>query len=111
MTNFSNILIKALNFILGGMVVLLGLRFLFKIVAANPNTPLVYWIYQASDVLITPFRGMFPNYLIGGGSIFETVTPITLIAYIILVFLLETLVETITKTTTEPHEHLIRHWH
>ncbi len=37
---------------------LIGLRFLFKLIAANPNTPFTRMIYNLSALFVAPFNGI-----------------------------------------------------
>lgn len=53
--------------LIGGMVSLffglilsiVALRFLFRLLGANPSNSIVSWIYEASQPLVAPFFGIF----------------------------------------------------
>jgi uncharacterized protein YggT (Ycf19 family) len=54
-----------INFFLTIAEIFLGLRFIFRFFAANPNNGFVNWIYNSSDTLMEPFRGIFPPVTFG----------------------------------------------
>lgn len=54
-----------INFFLGLVEIFLGLRFVLRFFAANPNNGFVQWIYESSNVLMQPFRGIFSTTVIG----------------------------------------------
>lgn len=49
------------NYILGIIEALLLLRFLFKLAGANSGAGIVKFIYQLTDILMAPFRFIFPT--------------------------------------------------
>ena len=44
--------------LLGILEGLLGLRFLLKLIAANPGSPIAAFIYAITGLFLTPFRGL-----------------------------------------------------
>jgi hypothetical protein len=53
-------MIASILYLLGGLVeVLVGLRFIFRLVGANPTSPIVHWIYFWSTPFVAPFAGIF----------------------------------------------------
>jgi hypothetical protein len=45
---------------IGGFIeVLVGLRFIFRLLGANPASGFVQWIYDWSTPFVTPFAGIF----------------------------------------------------
>lgn len=75
------LLITLLNIAFGIMTFLLGLRVVLKLFGANPATPIVSWVYAASESLLVPFRGIFPATEIIPGSMFDIPAFIALLAY------------------------------
>lgn len=63
-TPFS-ILYVLLDVIIG----LLGLRFAFAMLGANPANPVVRFIYDATQPLIEPFRDAFQTTLLRGATL------------------------------------------
>lgn len=62
----SDLLKGLVNLILGVAVALLGLRFILRLFSANSTNEFVGWIYNSSDIVLGPFRGIFPNANIEG---------------------------------------------
>ena len=61
---------------LGGFIeALVGLRFLFRLLGANPDSGFVTWIYSWSTPIVTPFAGIFGQdaTLTGQGVVTESV--------------------------------------
>lgn len=48
-----------LYILIGFIEGIIGLRFLFRLLGANPTNPLVSWIYDWSTPLVSPFAGIF----------------------------------------------------
>jgi hypothetical protein len=68
---------------------LIGLRFIFRLVGANPLSPFVNWIYDWSTPFVTPFAGIFGQTAVITGqgvvvaSVFDWTALIALAAYAI----------------------------
>lgn len=53
-------MIGALVYIVGAIIEgIIGLRFIFKLLGANPNSDFVSWIYSWSSPFVAPFKGIF----------------------------------------------------
>ncbi len=69
--------------ILGLLEILLGLRFVLKLIAANPHSGFAVFIYGITGVFVAPF-----NFLVGtprsGGTILEVTTLIGMAVYALL---------------------------
>jgi len=72
-------------YILGVIETLLAFRFVFKLLAANPGSPFVRGIYNASSSLIAPFRGIFPTPVVEG-SVFEWTTLVAVVVYAVVAY-------------------------
>lgn len=81
MREFYTFFVKFTYLVLGIIQSLLGLRFIFRIFAANSTAPFVDWLYATTDVLISPFRGIFVNPVAEGRFVFDITTLITMIMY------------------------------
>ncbi|HLZ60373.1 MAG TPA: YggT family protein [Ktedonosporobacter sp.] len=68
-------------FVLGVLEVILLLRFVFRLLAANQGSSFVQFLYNLSSVFVAPFIGIFGNPSPGGGSVFETTTLIAMLVY------------------------------
>lgn len=69
------------------VAILLGLRFAFRLLAANTAHWLTSALYAVTDPLVLPFRGLFPNVVIGGGVV-EWNAIVALVAYSVIAILL-----------------------
>ncbi len=73
--------------ITGFIELLIALRFVFRLVGANPTANFVHWIYQWSTPLVAPFAGIFgQNATITGPgavipSVFDWTALIALVVY------------------------------
>lgn len=108
-----NLLVYIINLGLGVVTFFLGFKILFELFNANPNTPFVAWIYNVSSGMMAPFSGIFPNLNLGGGSTFDIVALLTLIAYAVIAQILTAIVDSVTtgaiteEVETTRHRHLI----
>ncbi len=96
----ASLMINLINLIVGIVEAFIGLRIVLKLVAANPQTPFVQWIYETSRGLIWPFAGMFPSPTLEGGSIIEFNALIALLVYAFIGYLLMELVSYINYYST-----------
>lgn len=80
-----------LNFIVGLIQLSLGLRFIFKLLAANSNQLIVSWLYALTTPLVDPFRGMF-GLLPSTSGLVEWSTLVAMIAYAVVSYIVIELV-------------------
>ena len=67
---------------------LLLIRFVLKLLAANPHSPFASWIYSFTDFFMAPFRNLLPS--IGNEqSVLETSVLIAILVYALLGWALE----------------------
>jgi hypothetical protein len=93
------ILRDLLAFVMGIVEILLALRFLLKLFAANPQANFVNWIYETTQPLLQPFLLAFPAPSIKGGFILEFTTLFAIFAYAFAGYILEQLLELIDRQT------------
>lgn len=60
-----------INFFVGIAELFLGFRVVLRLFAANSDVAFVRWIYESSDVLLDPFRGIFPTREIANNSVVD----------------------------------------
>jgi hypothetical protein len=72
-------------YILGVIEVLLGLRFLFKLLGANAGSGFVSFIYSLTSIFVLPFIGIFRT-VASTGAVFEPATVIAMIMYGIIAY-------------------------
>ena len=79
----------------------LAIRFLLKIFGASASNGFVNWIYEMSDVLLSPFRGIFPVKVFESTYILEFSTLFAMLMYavagIALAYLLQVMVVPVKK--------------
>ncbi len=63
--------------------VLLGLRFMLKLIAANPDSGFAVFIYGVTGVFVAPFTGLIGTPT-SGGTILEATTLIAMAVYALL---------------------------
>jgi uncharacterized protein YggT (Ycf19 family) len=72
---------RIIYFILTIIIILLLLRFLFRLLEADPAAGFVYFLYQVTEPLAAPFLGIFAQPGVGEAGIFETGTIIAMLVY------------------------------
>ena len=72
-----------ISLIVGIAEAILTFRFLLRLLGANPATPFVHWLYDVSELVLAPFRGIFPSPFIQPGYVFEFATLFAIMAYAI----------------------------
>jgi hypothetical protein len=102
--NLRNIIVWLLDLVMAVLAFFLGLRIVFKLFDANPGTPFVNWIYRASDNLVFPFSGIFPNLNLGTGA-FDVVAVIALLAYLVVLYLVIAVVDTAFRAVSDRYLH------
>lgn len=68
------------------IAILLGLRFIFELLGANPRG-IVQLVYNLSAIFVAPFRGIFPAPTTAG-AYFDTAALLAIAIYYLLAFLI-----------------------
>lgn len=76
--------------VLYAVEVVIALQILLKFMGANPDSPIVVWVFGLSSILLAPFAGLMDAISIGGRS-FELVSVFAMGAYAMLAVALERL--------------------
>lgn len=82
--------------IYGFMVIaetLLAFRFALLLLGASPDAAFTEWIYNSSDVVLAPFRGIFPAREISEVSILDFSTLFAMIVYLLISYWLSNLIK------------------
>ncbi|MBI4079343.1 MAG: YggT family protein [Candidatus Levybacteria bacterium] len=107
MTGIYTFILRLTDVVFSVIALMLTLRVILRLLAANPQTPFVTWVYSASDGLISPFRGMFPNLALSNTAFFDIVAVVSLVVYAVLFYLLRSLVDAaLSAETTDRRTHL-----
>jgi uncharacterized protein YggT (Ycf19 family) len=77
----TRLVLGLINFFLALAEILLGLRIILRFFAANPNNHFVSWVYNSSDVLLQPFRGIFPTAVIGRDHVIDFSAIFAMVVY------------------------------
>ncbi len=101
----SYIIVRMVDVFVGLVMVVLGFRVLFRLFDANPNAGFVSWIYDTSDVLMAPFRGIFPPATIEPGNVLDVSAIFAIIVYAVLGYLLTSF---LASVTTGPDDRPVR---
>lgn len=78
---------QIIYFILGLIEAILGFRFIFMLLGANPDNSFVSFIYSISDVLVAPFFNIFRTVIREGIEVVSVFEPATLIAMLVYIFI------------------------
>lgn len=68
-------------FLLGVLEVILGLRFIFRLLGANEGSDFIMFLYNLSHAFVGPFNNIFNDQSIGSKSVFELSTLISMLIY------------------------------
>jgi hypothetical protein len=85
---------KATQLVWLGVVILealLGLRFILKLIAANPDSPIAVFLYGFTNLFLAPFAGLVGTPS-AGGAVLEVSTLIAMAVYALLGWVLERLI-------------------
>lgn len=71
---------RIIYYIFGIIQAFILIRFILKLLAANPSSTFTQIIYNISWVFVFPFNGVVPNYTVGG-TVIEWFSLIALVVY------------------------------
>lgn len=71
---------RIVYYVFGIIQAFILIRFILKLLAANPSSAFTQIIYNVSWVFVFPFNGVVPNFTIGG-AVFEWFSLIALVVY------------------------------
>jgi len=74
---------SATYYILGVVEVLLGFRFIFKLLGANTNNGFVAFLYSIAGIFTAPFSGIFNPFVTSGLAAKSILEPSTIIAMVV----------------------------
>lgn len=73
--------INVIKFLFGLLEVILGLRFILRLLAANSYSPFVAILYAVSYPFVALFQGIFKDPSFSNGSVIEVTTLVAMIVY------------------------------
>jgi uncharacterized protein YggT (Ycf19 family) len=92
------IAVTLLNLFIAAVEAILGLRFILKLFGANGGNNFVGWIYEMSDGLLDPFRGIFPTKVFDNQYVLEFNTLFAMLMYALLGLLVVWIIAALTGT-------------
>lgn len=84
-------LMQAVYLVFGIVEALIAIRFVLRLLGANPNAGFAEFIYGVTAPLVAPFVGLFGSPS-AGGSVFELTSVVALIVYALVAWLVGRLV-------------------
>jgi YggT family protein len=89
----ANVAERIVWLIAGVIITLLGLRFVFALLGANPNNALAQFVYNVSHPFVAPFFNLFNyNYIDNGVGRVEIFTLVAILVYALVAGLIARLV-------------------
>lgn len=82
------LIVGIINLVFSLAIIGLAIRFLFRLLGANPEAGLVQFVYASTRPLLDPFRTIFQPDVITTNSVFEYSTLIAILFYMLLAWLL-----------------------
>ncbi len=99
------IILALIDFVVGAAEALIGIRVFLKLLAANPQSSFVHWVYSMTQPLVAPFMGMFPSPAVNGTYVLEFSALAALIVYGIVGMILSQLVRFLDRDFNHPEHH------
>lgn len=99
-TFLANRIVQLVYYLGGLLSLLVGLRFVLKLLGAAQNS-FVSFIYQLTEPLVAPFRGIFGQPATVGAARFEVESLVSIIVIGIVTFALAGLIQLLTRDNTE----------
>ncbi|HVU66592.1 MAG TPA: hypothetical protein VHD63_05665 [Ktedonobacteraceae bacterium] len=84
--------VSIIYFLLGVLEVILGLRFIFRLLGANEDNDFIMALYNLSHAFVGPFNNIFNDQTIGSHSVFELSTLVAMLIYALIAWGLASLV-------------------
>jgi hypothetical protein len=99
---------RVIYFVLGVMEVIMGLRFIFRLLGANQESSFVMVLYSLSHVFVSPFNGIFNDQAIGRTSVMELSTLTAMLVYALIAWGLVALSNVILAPSLTDEQRVIR---
>jgi hypothetical protein len=99
---------RVVYFVLGVLEVIMGLRFIFRLLGANQDSSFALFLYNLSYVFVSPFNGIFNDQTIGHSSVFEVSTLVAMLVYALIAWGLVSLSRLILAPSLTNEQRVIR---
>jgi uncharacterized protein YggT (Ycf19 family) len=87
---------------LGILEILLIIRFMLKLLAANPYASFTSFMYAITEPFVAPFEGVFPSPQTNGGLVLDVAAVLAMIVYALLVWLIVSIIDTVARRPARP---------
>ena len=93
--SFGEIVVYVIKIFAMISVTLLTFRFFLELFGANPNSAFTAWIYNSSDIVLQPFRGIFNVHSVdeNTGSFLDVAVLFAIVVYLMLSYWMTSLIE------------------
>jgi hypothetical protein len=82
--------------------VMLGIRFFFKLIGADPSNPFAAILYALTDIILFPFSTLIHNPSLQVNQAFETTTLLAMFAYWLIFWAIRWFVRILVSAPEEP---------
>jgi uncharacterized protein YggT (Ycf19 family) len=89
-----------ISLVIGVIAILLAIRIVLKLLAANPDSGFTQFIYNITGPLARPFQNIFGTPAAGNGAVFEVSSILAIAIYLLVGWLLIKLVQLIIDRPT-----------
>ncbi|HVS58636.1 MAG TPA: YggT family protein [Candidatus Saccharimonadales bacterium] len=96
----ARFVVGLINFFLWLVEIFLAIRVILRFFAANPTNGFVQWVYNSTDALMQPFRGIFPTANIGNNHIIDFSALFAMVIYGLIAMAFAALASWLTPTRT-----------
>lgn len=97
MSRIAGAIVQLIALALGIVEVLLIVRIVLLLLAANPDATFSSLIFGWTALLVAPFQGVFPNAVGGQGAVIDVAAILAMIVYALLARVAEAAVRIITR--------------
>lgn len=97
---YRNPAASVIYFLLDVLEVILAVRLVLRLLAANPGTPFVNFMYAITNPFVAPFRAIFSSNL-GTGGVIDWATVAAMIVYALVAYLIIQLINMVSRPTTQ----------
>jgi uncharacterized protein YggT (Ycf19 family) len=91
--------VRIVYLVFGIVEAVIAVRFILKLLAANPDAGFTSLIYTVTQPFVAPFQGVFPDAA-GRGAILEVSSLLAILVYALLAFGIATLVRILGRRQT-----------
>ncbi|BCL79766.1 YggT family protein [Ktedonobacteria bacterium brp13] len=99
-------LVRFTYFLLSVLLIVLGLRFIFRLLGANSYNAFVSGLYSVSDFFVTPFNGIFGEPSLRSTFVFDVSTLIAMLIYALIFWGIASLIRVLLAPPTSGTQHI-----